>query len=128
MDLFPALKLIHVSAAVISISLFALRVLLSLQQPYRSLPLLLRVTPHVNDSVLLISAIALVMLSQQYPGATAWLNAKIAALLVYIALGSIALKRARGFRARLAWGAAALGVVLYIVAVARSRSAWVFFS
>lgn len=127
MEIYPYLKLAHITTALISIALFALRVVLSLERPYRSLPAVLRITPHVNDSLLLGSAIGLVMLSQQYPLTTAWLNAKIIALLLYIGLGSYALKKARGFRARLAWGSAAMITALYIVAVARSQSAWVFF-
>ncbi len=126
MEYYPAIKLLHVTTALTSLSLFALRVILSAQRPYAQLPRPLRIAPHVNDSILLASAITLVWISHQYPGQQAWLNAKIFALLLYIGLGSHALKRARDLHARLGWGAAALGVALYIVAVARTRAPWPF--
>ena len=126
MELYPGLKLIHITTAAITIGLFALRMGLSLKRPYASLPRTLRVIPHINDTILLASALALAALSQQYPVSQPWLTAKLVALPVYIALGSIALKQARGVTARLGWGLAALATVTYIVLVAMNRQVWPF--
>ena len=51
--------------------------------------------PHVVDTVLLASAIALAVMTHQYPLANRWVTAKVAGLLVYIGLGTIALKRGK---------------------------------
>ncbi|MCY4420580.1 MAG: SirB2 family protein, partial [Gammaproteobacteria bacterium] len=76
----------------------------------------------INDTFLLVSAIALVVLTSQYPGPAAWINAKIIALVVYIVLGIIALNRGKTMQVRvLAW-CSALVVYAYMVAVALSKS------
>ena len=81
-----------------------------------------RVAPHVVDTLLLASAVALAIISGQYPFAQDWLTAKLAGLLAYIALGTIALKRGRSRATRIAAFGGAVLVFLYIVAVATSKS------
>jgi hypothetical protein len=61
----------------------------ALQQP------LVRVLPHIVDTVLLASAIAMAVISAQYPFAAGWLTAKLIGLLIYIGCGTMALKRGR---------------------------------
>jgi hypothetical protein len=56
---------------------------------------LVRVLPHIVDTVLLGSAIAMAVISAQYPFAADWLTAKLIGLLIYIGCGTMALKRAR---------------------------------
>ncbi len=82
-----------------------------------------KVVPHIIDTVLLASAIALTLRIQQYPFTHDWLTAKVLGLLLYIALGMIALKRGRSRRVRLLAWLAALAVFLYIVAVAVTHHA-----
>ena len=81
-----------------------------------------RILPHVVDTLLLGSAIALALRISQYPFVHAWLTAKVLALLVYIVLGSVALKHGRSRRVRVLSYGMALGVFLYIVAVAIARN------
>lgn len=121
---YALIKLVHLSSAALSISLFFIRGIWALQAPQYLRRRWVRIVPHLIDSVLLASAVALALLSHQYPGTDSWLSAKVIALLAYIALGTIALKRGRTQRIRaLAW-IAALTVFAYIVVVARTRSAW----
>ena len=54
-----------------------------------------KIVPHVVDTLLLVSALTLVFWSDQYPFEQPWLTAKVLALIVYIALGTIALKRGK---------------------------------
>lgn len=116
------LKQVHMASAAISFSLFLLRGLWMLQNSPRLRALWVRILPHLNDTLLLASAIAMVVISRQYPIEQHWLTAKLVALLLYIALGMVALKRGRTRTVRgLAW-LAALGVFVYIVAVAVSRN------
>jgi len=80
-----------------------------------------RTLPHVNDTVLLVSAITLAWTLGVNPQAQPWLTARIIALVLYVALGTIALKSASRPRAALAF----IGALLtfgYIVAVTTSRS------
>ena len=116
------LKAVHVGSAMLSISGFVLRGVWMQQDSPLLRARVTRVLPHVVDTVLLLSAIALALRIAQYPFVHAWLTAKVLALLAYIVLGSFALKRGRTRRARNIAFAAALGVFLYIVAVAIARS------
>ena len=79
------------------------------------------------DSVLLISAIFLAIKTQQYPFADHWLTAKILALVIYIALGMIALNYGRTKNIRVAAWLAALFCFGYIVSVAISRNPVIFY-
>lgn len=82
---------------------------------------LARTLPHINDTLLLISAITLAVLLQVNPLEQPWLLAKILALFVYIGFGMVALKPSRPRNVRLGSGVAALLVYGYIVSVALSR-------
>ena len=115
-------KYLHVSCVVISISLFVLCGSLQLQsKPWRQW-WLLRVAPHVIDTVLLGSALWLVWRSGQYPFVDGWLTAKVLALLAYILLGMRALGKNTPASQRPVYFAAALLSVAYIVGVALTRS------
>jgi uncharacterized membrane protein SirB2 len=121
--LYPALKIVHVSTVTLSVSLFLLRAGWMLADSPRLNRLWVRVLPHVNDTLLLAAALGMVYLSKQYPFVEPWLTAKLLALLVYIVAGSIALRRGRTRGVRLAALALALVSVIYILAVALTRSA-----
>lgn len=83
-----------------------------------------RIAPHVVDTLLLVSAIGLAVQLRLSPVQHTWLLAKIVALLLYIGLGVVALRRGRNRLVRaLAW-VAALATYLYIVAVAVTKSPW----
>jgi uncharacterized membrane protein SirB2 len=115
---YMTLKTIHVSCAVISYTLFLLRGLWLMNDSNIMRQRWVVIAPHVVDTVLLSSAIALALTIHQYPFVDAWLSAKVIALLFYIGLGSIALKYGRNKTVRvLAW-LAAQAVFGYIVLVA----------
>ncbi len=116
------LKAVHVGSAIISITGFVLRGVWMLQGSPLLRARATRILPHVVDTVLLVSAIALALRIAQYPFVHAWLTAKVLALLAYIVLGSIALKYGRSRRVRTLSYGMALGVFLYIVAVAIARN------
>lgn len=115
-------KLLHVGCVVLSISLFILRGSLELfGQAWRQ-SCLLRVAPHVIDTVLLSSAIWMASRIGQYPFVNAWLTAKVLALLAYILLGMKALGKSTPVSQKLVYFVAALFSVGYIVGVALTRS------
>ena len=81
-----------------------------------------RIVPHVVDTVLLVSAIALAAMIGDDPGTRGWLSAKVIGLLVYIALGSVALKYGPTRGVRSAAFVGALATFAYIVSVAVTKS------
>ncbi|HXX86249.1 MAG TPA: SirB2 family protein [Casimicrobiaceae bacterium] len=119
---YPVLNAVHVGTAALSFCLFAIRGAWMMCSPARLARRWVRVVPHLVDTLLLVSAIALAVVIGNYPGTHAWLTAKVAGLVLYIVLGSIALKRGRTRAVRVAAFFAALGVFAYIVAVAVTKS------
>jgi uncharacterized membrane protein SirB2 len=121
-ETYAFLKTVHVGSAAASITLFALRGAWMMAAPERLSRRWVRIVPHVIDTVLLASAIALAVMIGNYPGTHGWLTAKILALVAYVVLGSIALKRGRTLRVRVAAFIAALATFAYIVSVAMTKS------
>lgn len=120
---YLSVRSVHIACAGISISLFAARGLMQVGGVDWRRWGWLRIAPHLNDTVLLGAAVALAVMSGQYPFAQTWLTAKVLALFAYIALGRLALGRdVPPHRRRIAFVAALLSVS-YIVAVALTRSA-----
>jgi uncharacterized membrane protein SirB2 len=118
---YAVLRVIHVGSAILSIAGFATRGVLMLRQSPLLTSRFARFAPHIVDTVLLASALWLAWLTRQYPVAQPWLTAKLVALVAYIVLGTIALKRGPTLRARAVAFALALATALYIVAVALTR-------
>lgn len=118
------LKTLHVTCVALTICLLVARLLLAATgRDYRRYGPL-RWLPHVVDTVLLASAVALVAVSSQYPFVMPWLTAKVLALPLYIIAGVIALDSRRPRPARLAGALAAVLLVTYIVLVALTRNPW----
>jgi uncharacterized membrane protein SirB2 len=114
-----AVKHVHVGAAAISIALFAVRGAWMLWSPARLGRAWVRLLPHVVDTLLLASAL---WLAFQIGGFPSWVAAKVLALLGYIALGTVALKRGRTRSQRIVALVAALATFAYIVSVAITKS------
>jgi uncharacterized membrane protein SirB2 len=115
---YLALKSVHVSSVAASYVLFFTRGIWMMRVPHLLTRRWVRIVPHVVDTILLASAIALAVTIRQYPFVADWLTAKVIGLVVYIVLGSIALKRGRSKRVRIGAWLAAQAVFAYIVAVA----------
>lgn len=121
-DFYSELRLVHIAAVVLSGALFAVRGL-ALNVFAASWPLAgpARRVSHAIDTVLLVAALPLMVIVGQYPFVDTWLTVKLAMLVVYIGLGTYALRRGRTRLARIAWWLAALAVYAFIVSVARAR-------
>ncbi len=115
---YTLLKNVHVACVVATIVLFVVRGGWMIQGTLRNRGRWVRVVPHVIDTVLLASAVALVIMLGQYPGTAGWLTAKMIGLLVYILLGIVALKRGKTLSVRIAAFAGALVSFSYVVSVA----------
>jgi uncharacterized membrane protein SirB2 len=122
-EAYLAVRTLHVVCAALSITGFAARgVLMLLDSPLLKTRFV-RIAPHVVDTLLLASAVWLAWFLGQVPFVHGWITAKIGALLAYIVLGSIALKRGRTRGIRAGAFAAALATVGYLVWVALTRDA-----
>ncbi|MBY4676838.1 SirB2 family protein [Marinobacterium arenosum] len=123
------LKHLHVGSVILSLSLFSLRGIWMLCDSQMLQRRWARVLPHMIDTVLLTSALLLAWQVQQLPFRDHWLTAKVCGLLLYIVLGSIALKRGRSKGIRVAALLAAWASAGYIVSVALTRQPlpWQFF-
>lgn len=120
---YAGVRAVHLLCAGISIGLFAARGSMQIAGVDWRRWRWLRFVPHLNDTVLLLAAITLAVTSQQYPLAQTWLSAKVLALVLYVAAGSIALRADTPPRRRRLAFAVALATVAYIVLVATTRSA-----
>ena len=118
---YVALKHLHMTLAAVSGTFFFVRGLWMMAESALLQRRWVKVAPHVIDTLLLASALMLAVWSSQYPFAQNWLTAKLLALIVYIVLGTIALKRGRSKRIRVFAFIAALLAFAYIVMVAVTR-------
>ena len=109
---------LHVAAVVASGFLFGTRGALALRGWPHVMHPVLRYGSMAIDSVLLAAGIALMFVIRQYPFADGWLTTKLALLVVYIVLGTLALKRARTQRVRATCYLLALATFAYIIGVA----------
>jgi uncharacterized membrane protein SirB2 len=114
-------KLVHVSAVAISLAGFFARGIGMLVDATWVRNRLAKTLPHVVDTVLIVSAIWLAWTLRQGPTNAPWINAKIAGLLVYIALGMVALRFGRTKAIRGAAWVLALLTFGYIVSVAITK-------
>ncbi|MBI5658755.1 MAG: SirB2 family protein [Nitrosomonadales bacterium] len=121
MDLL-VVKTVHVACVAASYTLFFLRGVWLLQGSPIMRQRWVKVVPHITDTLLLASAVALAIGIRQYPGTDAWLTAKVAGMLLYIGLGMVAFRFSKTLRTRIVSWVAAQLVFFYIVAVARAHS------
>jgi uncharacterized membrane protein SirB2 len=121
MPSYIAIKHLHMTSAAISGLFFIVRGIWKMRGSAMLQRRWVRIVPHLVDTVLLASALIMVFWSGQYPFQQGWLTAKVLALLGYIVLGSIALKRGKTPLGRTLAFAAAIVVFAYIVAVALTR-------
>jgi len=119
------LKLIHVITVGLSISGFTLRGIWMIRHSALLQSKWVRILPHINDTILLVSAVALVI-QKQYPISSPWLVAKIIALLLYIGLGMVAFRLGKTRAIKITAYAAAISVFVYIALVATFKTPFLF--
>lgn len=117
-------KQLHIITAVISITLFVLR----FYWKWRSAAVMkkrwIKIAPHVNDTVLLVTGVALIFITHFYPFSIqgAWLTEKLIGVIIYIGLGHIALgKRLSSQMVRAAAFVAAVLCFFFIASLAINK-------
>lgn len=118
---YLAIKHLHLTSVALSGSFFLLRGIWMLRESALLQRRWVKVLPHVIDTLLLVSALMLVFSSAQYPFVQPWLTAKVLALVAYVWLGSVAIKRGSTSAVRRRALVAAMVVFAYIVMVAVTR-------
>jgi uncharacterized membrane protein SirB2 len=120
-ELYPEVRWVHIAAVLTSGGLFALRgvAMLGGARWYMAAPL--RYLSYTVDTVLLTAAFMLATMLHQYPFVHAWLTVKVLLLVVYVVLGSYALKRGTTRAVRASAYIAALLVFAFIISVARAH-------
>ena len=120
-EFYPQIRVVHIACVIASGLLFALRGTLMLAGVRGYNHIALRALSWSIDTTLLTAALMLATLLHQYPFVHAWLTVKVLLLVVYVGLGTLALKRGSTRARRGLWFAAALAVYLTIVSVARAH-------
>ena len=121
-------KIIHVAFVALSFTGFFIRGIWMLRDSTLLRQRWVRITPQVVDTVLLVSAIVLAVQMRFSPKEQPWLMAKIIALVIYIAVGLVALRLGSTKRVRLSAWLLGLFIFMYIGSVAMSKSALGWFA
>lgn len=124
---YVAIKHAHMMFALISITLFILRAWLAVPAPARIKSKLLKILPHIVDTLLLAMGVWLAVLAKQIPfDNSPWLTAKVIGVVLYIIVGTIAIKRGktRGQRLIATFVSIAIFAYIYGVAISKSPLSW----
>ena len=126
--MYALVKFVHVASVALSLTGFVLRGLMMMRDSSLLKARWIRVLPHINDTVLLIAALSLAVMSGQYPFAVDWVTAKVLGVIAYIILGALALRDASTRRLRIICWYASIAVFGWIVSVALTRQPMGFFA
>ncbi|MFT8210026.1 MAG: SirB2 family protein [Symbiopectobacterium sp.] len=107
---------VHLLAVAVTLSLFVTRFYWLCRQSPALHRRWVKVVPHINDTLLLVSGIALIVINRFYPfiAQESWLTAKLFGVIIYILLGHIALGR-RQRSLSLRWMAFILALVCFFL-------------
>ena len=120
-EFYPQIRAVHIGAVLASGTLFALRgagVLSGMRWP---LAAPLRYFSYAIDTVLLTVALMLTAVLPPAAFANHWLTVKLVLLVVYVVLGSFALKRGRSARTRGICFGTAVAVYAFMFGIARTH-------
>lgn len=120
-------KHLHISLAIASICFFCLRFAWAVTDDKLLSKKWVKIAPHVIDTCLLSAALYLLFSLQLSLLENPWLIAKITALLVYIGLGSLAIKRGKTAEIKAITGVLAILTYVFMINVAISRQPFIFF-
>lgn len=127
-ELYPQIKSIHIAAVMASGLLFFLRGASLHAGMTWGMAAPVRYLSYAIDTTLLTAALMLATMLHQYPFVHGWLTAKVLLLVVYIVLGTVALKRGSTKKIRIVAWIAALLVYAFIISVARAHQPTGIFS
>ena len=114
------IKSIHLVFILASFVSFSGRMALSVIKPEWLQNKILKITPHIIDTILLLSGITLVIQGNWLEGEYGWILSKFILLLGYIAFGVMAM-RFKGIKRWVAFAAAiAFYVSIFVIAITKN--------
>lgn len=122
MTMYLIFKYVHVTTAVATVSGFMLRGYWMLTESAHLRHPVVKIAPHIVDTLFLAAGIGMIWLLQLNPLAQPWLLAKFAGLVAYVLLGTVAIKRGSTKQIRTLALIGALAVFAYIAGVALAKS------
>jgi uncharacterized membrane protein SirB2 len=121
LEFYPAIKLVHVTAVLASGTLFLLRGTAVNWSGTWGMIAPIRYLSYTIDIVLLAAALLLLAILPPAVYGNGWLALKLTLLVVYIVLGTLALKRGRTATIRRGCFFAAVAVYIYMFFIARTH-------
>jgi uncharacterized membrane protein SirB2 len=122
MEFYPQIKWVHVAAVLVSGMIFLLRgILVQAGHQRIAMAAAVRYFSYSVDTVLLTAALMLLTILPGAMFANGWLATKLVLVVVYVALGTFALKRGRTPRIRNLCFVAALLTYVTMIGIARSH-------
>ncbi len=112
---------IHMTLAVLSISLFTLRFIWTLANSTKLQAKWVKITPHIIDTLLLVIGVVMAVQYSINPIEQLWLGEKLLAVFAYIFTGYFTLKLARNKPMQIIGYLGAMGWVMLIVRLAMTR-------
>ena len=113
--MYAGLKHSHMLFITVSIILFQYRFYLTMAG--KPIAKALKIIPHINDTLLLITGVSMAFMLHLKPWEHPWLGYKIIALVLYIIFGTVALKSSGTKRLISYYVATALFIFMLITAI-----------
>lgn len=116
MEFYLPFKHSHMALVAISVLFFVFRALMMFAGSQLHHQRWAKMTSRTVDSLLLLSALSLCFIIQQYPFVQGWLTEKVIGVIFYIILAYVALYRAKSTKGR---ALATFGALAWVVVVAK---------
>lgn len=115
---YPLIKHLHILTVIITATLFLLRFFWQRSGSAMMKRRWVRIVPHVNDTLLLLTGVSLVLITHFYPFTPqgSWLTEKLLGVIIYIALGFVALSR-RPRTDRTRWVAFVIALLALVIII-----------
>jgi uncharacterized membrane protein SirB2 len=118
LEYYLVVKQVHIATAILSLCGFALRSWWMLKDNPLLQTKMVKIFPHINDTLLLGAAVYLTIVRDLSPFTEGWLAAKVILLVLYIVAGTVALKRGKTKQAKIRAMILALACVVSIFIIA----------
>lgn len=122
---YLSIKHLHATAAIVSIVFFIIRAFWSVNGSRLLQSGFARIAPHIIDTILLLAGLYLAsVIGWHQP----WIAAKIVGLVLYIGIGTVAIKRGKTPTSRAVAAVVAVLIFAYIVGVAITKQPLAWFA
>lgn len=121
--MYMFLKHLHLTTIAISVTLLVLRFIGSMLHASVMQKRWVKIVPHINDSILLLTGVGLIAVTGFYPFTpqSAWLTEKLLGVVIYILLGFVALREGKNKAIRTFALLGALGWIWLIAQMAMTK-------